>query len=181
MRFIPTRFKDAWIIEPLVHRDERGFFMESYSARVFSDYGITATFVQDNHALSTALGVLRGLHYQAPPNHQSKLIRVLRGAIADVIVDIRTGSPTYGQWERIELSDEKFRMLFVPTGFAHGYCTLVENTEIHYKVDSFYAPASEGGLRWDDPDLGIDWPNSTPTLSAKDKLLPLLRELKSPF
>jgi dTDP-4-dehydrorhamnose 3,5-epimerase len=181
MRFFPTRFTDAWIIEPQVHRDERGFFLESYSARVFADHGIGATFVQDNHALSTARGVLRGLHFQAPPHGQSKLIRVLHGAITDVIVDLRTKSPTYGAWEQIVLSDENFRMLYIPAGFAHGYCTLVENTEIHYKVDAFYAPASEGGIRWNDPELGIDWPTAAPLISAKDGLLQLLRDLKSPF
>jgi dTDP-4-dehydrorhamnose 3,5-epimerase len=181
MNFIPTRFSDCWLIEPRVHRDGRGFFMETYSTATFAGHGVSTVFVQDNHARSATAGVLRGLHFQAPPHAQAKLLRVTAGAILDVVVDVRRSSPTFGVWEKFELSAENFRMLFVPAGFAHGYCTLCDDTEILYKVDALYAPHSEGGICWNCPDLNIPWPVTAPVLSAKDQKLPRLRDLQSPF
>ena len=181
MNFIPSDLPGVILIEPVVHRDQRGFFVESYSAGAFAKGGIATTFVQDNHSLSTAKGVLRGMHFQLPPHAQSKVIRATRGAIYDVVVDVRRASPTFGRWQGFELSADNFRMLFVPAGFAHGFCTLAENTEVQYKVDRLYAPEVDGGIRWNDPDIAIAWPVSKPLLSAKDSALPFLKEFDSPF
>ena len=181
MEFIKTKFDGAWKVQPAVHGDERGFFLESYSSKDFQTAGITASFVQDNHSLSVAPGVLRGLHLQRPPFAQSKIIRVIRGAIFDVIVDLRAHSPTFGQWEGFEMTETNFSMLFVPHGFAHGFCTLAPRTEVLYKVDTPYAPQYEGGIRWNDPDIGIQWPNDAPVLSEKDKNLPFFKDFISPF
>ncbi len=181
MRFIETELNGAYIIEPVVHKDHRGFFLESYSRKVFEDAGIRADFLQDNHSLSKQKGVIRGLHFQNPPHAQSKLIRVVKGSIYDVIVDLRKKSPTYGKWFPVEISADNFKMLFVPTGFAHGFCTLEENTEVIYKVDAFYAPDSDAGIRWNDPDLKISWPVTDPVISEKDKSLPFLRDIENQF
>jgi dTDP-4-dehydrorhamnose 3,5-epimerase len=181
MEFVETRFKDAWLIKPTVHRDGRGFFMESYSRELLRLHGIDAEFVQDNHSRSAARGVLRGLHFQVPPHAQAKLVRIVQGAAYDVIVDLRTVSPTFGAWQAFELSAENFEMLYVPGGFAHGFCTLAPATEMIYKVDDYYAPSCDAGIRWDDPDLAIPWPVGSPVLSEKDTKLPLLRDFKSPF
>jgi dTDP-4-dehydrorhamnose 3,5-epimerase len=181
VNFIPSDLQGVLLIEPDVHRDPRGFFVESYSVASFAMGGIGTTFVQDNHSLSVAKGVLRGMHFQLPPHAQSKLLRATRGAIYDVVVDLRTASPTFGQWRGFELSADNFRMLFVPAGFAHGFCTLAENTEVQYKVDRLYAPACDAGIRWNDPDIAIDWPVVDPVLSARDSAWPLLREFCSPF
>jgi dTDP-4-dehydrorhamnose 3,5-epimerase len=181
MHFIPTDFEGVWLIEPAVHRDARGFFLESYSVKEFNDHGVEVTFVQDNHSLSATPGVIRGLHFQEPPCSQAKLIRVLHGAILDVVVDIRKDSPTFGRCGQYELSADNFRMLYVPHGFAHGFCTLQANTEMLYKVDSLYAPTHDRGIRWNDPDLAIQWPIGEPVLSAKDQQLPFLRDIESPF
>jgi dTDP-4-dehydrorhamnose 3,5-epimerase len=151
--------------------------MESYNRRAFREVGITLEFVQDNHSLSEAAGIIRGLHYQSEPMAQNKLVRVLTGAIYDVAVDIRPDSPTFGHWVGVVLSEENKRQLFVPKGFAHGFCTLVPNTQVLYKVDQYYSPEHDRGILWNDPDLGIDWPVRNPKLSEKDKNLPLLREL----
>ena len=137
--------------------------------------------MQDNHSLSVKKGVLRGLHFQLPPNEQAKLVRVTRGKVFDVIVDIRKNSPTYGKWEGFELSAENFQMLFVPRGFAHAFLTLEDNTEFMYKVDNFYAPESDSGLIWNDPDLNIDWPIKNPILSEKDAKLQKFKDFNSPF
>jgi dTDP-4-dehydrorhamnose 3,5-epimerase len=181
VRFIETELNGAYIIEPVVHKDHRGFFLESYSRKVFEDAGIRADFLQDNHSLSKQKGVIRGLHFQNPPHAQSKLIRVVKGSIYDVIVDLRKKSPTYGKWFPVEISADNFKMLFVPTGFAHGFCTLEENTEVIYKVDAFYAPDSDAGIRWNDPDLKISWPVTDPVISEKDKSLPFLRDIENQF
>ena len=181
MKFIQTPFNDAYIIEPVVHGDQRGFFMESYSQKLFSDAGIPCNFIQDNHSKSSAAGVLRGLHYQIPPMTQTKLVRVTHGAVLDVIVDIRTKSPTFGQWFSVELSAQNFKMLLVPHGFAHGFCTLLPDTEFVYKVDSFYSPEHERGILWNDPQLSISWPTVEPVMSKRDTVMPLFRDVQSPF
>jgi len=181
MQFIATPLADAFVVEPVVFRDHRGFFMEPYSRRAFEAQGLHFDFVQDNHSLSVEKGVLRGLHFQRPPYSQTKLIRVITGSIYDVIVDLRHASPTYGQSFGVELSGDNLKMLLVPKGFAHGFCTLTENCHIMYKVDEFYAPEADGGVRWDDPELKIVWPVSAPILSAKDAALPLLRDLGQVF
>ena len=156
MPIIKTDFPDLLVFEPIVFEDSRGYFFESYNARIFSAEGIEIKFVQDNQARST-YGVIRGLHYQLAPNAQTKLIRTLSGSILDVVVDIRKGSPTYGKAYTIELSAENKRQLFVPKGFAHGYSVLSETAEVLYKCDEFYNKQSEGGLLYNDPGLGIDW------------------------
>ncbi|WP_274654028.1 dTDP-4-dehydrorhamnose 3,5-epimerase [Paenibacillus humicola] len=168
MHIVQTRLPGAKLIEPAVFGDHRGFFMESYNDAAFKAGGIDHLFVQDNHSLSVEAGVLRGLHYQLNPKAQTKLVRVTAGAIYDVIVDIRKGSPTYGQWQGFILSASNKRQLLVPQGFAHGFCTLVANTEVQYKVDALYSPEHDRGIAWDDPALGIDWPVSKPVLSDKD-------------
>ena len=176
MKRIETQFHDVYLFEPQVFEDSRGFFMESYNARRWKEFGIAADFIQDNHAYSKQAGVIRGLHYQLPPKAQTKLIRVTRGAIYDVIVDIRKSSPTFGQWFGAVLSEENKRQLLVPRGFAHGYCTLVDHTEVQYKVDEYYAPEHERGIQWDDPELKIDWPVSNPILSEKDRAFPPMNQ-----
>lgn len=181
MEFIETRFKDAWMIKPSAFSDERGFFLESYSKKTFAEHGIEAEFVQDNHSMSVSKGVLRGLHFQNPPHAQAKLVRATKGSVFDVIVDLRKDSETFGKWQGFELSDKNFLMLFVPRGFAHGFCTLEDNTEFQYKCDNLYEPSAEGGIIWNDPDLKIAWPVEDPILSEKDKLHPKLNELNSRF
>jgi dTDP-4-dehydrorhamnose 3,5-epimerase len=181
MKFIKTDLNGVILIKPKVFQDNRGFFLESFSTRAFEENGIHCTFVQDNHSKSIPSCVLRGLHFQKPPNAQSKLIRATNGAILDVVVDIRKSSSTYGQWKSFELTDTNFDILFVPAGFAHGFCTLKPDTEVQYKVDKFYAPESDSGIRWNDPSLSIPWPVTEPVLSAKDTLLPFFNDLQSPF
>lgn len=176
MKIIETKLSGVKLIEPVVYGDNRGFFMESYNERVAAENNITFNFIQDNHSLSVEAGVLRGLHYQLSPKAQTKLVRVTRGAIYDVVVDIRKGSPTYGQWQGFILSAENKRQLLVPQGFAHGFCTIVTNTEVQYKVDEFYSPEHDRGIAWNDPKLAIDWPTSTPILSKKDECHPNLDE-----
>jgi dTDP-4-dehydrorhamnose 3,5-epimerase len=170
------------LIKPKRHGDHRGFFAETYSRRQYGDLGIKIEFVQDNHSLSREVGTLRGLHFQAPPHAQAKLVRSGRGAIFDVAVDIRRGSPTYGQWEGYKLSAENGEQLYIPVGFAHGFVTLEPDSEIVYKCSDYYAPETEGAILWNDPDIGIDWPtDADPILSEKDAVAPLLSELESPF
>jgi dTDP-4-dehydrorhamnose 3,5-epimerase len=165
------------------HEDARGWFTESYSARALAQHGITCNFVQDNQSMSRRKGTIRGLHYQAPPMAQAKLVRVVRGSILDVAVDIRRGSPTYGKSVIAELSAENGLQLYVPTGFAHGFCTLEDDTEVAYKVSEFYSPQHDGGLRWDDPDIAIAWPvdASDVVVSDKDAAQPLLSDYRSDF
>lgn len=176
-RKIETKLKGVYLLEPTVFEDHRGFFMESYNKKDFEEIGLYFDFVQDNHSLSIKAGVLRGLHFQLNPKAQTKVVRVLQGAIYDVVVDIRKGSPTFGKWQGFILTSENKRQIVVPKGFAHGILTLVPNTEIMYKVDEYYSPEHDRSLRWDDPELGIDWPVSKPILSEKDANAPTLREL----
>ena len=161
---------DVKVISPKIFRDERGFFSETHNSRDLKAAGIDARFVQDNHSLSHARGVVRGLHFQVPPHAQGKLVRVTRGAILDVAVDIRRGSPSYGQHVSAVLSAENWAQLWVPVGFAHGYCTLEADTEVLYKVTDYYAPECDRGIKWNDPALGIEWPIAAreAILSAKD-------------
>jgi dTDP-4-dehydrorhamnose 3,5-epimerase len=165
-------------ITPQRFGDDRGFFSETYSAPDLAAAGIDLVFVQDNHSLSRAAGVLRGLHYQLPPFAQDKLVRVVRGAIFDVAVDIRKNSPTFGRWLGLEVSAEKWNQILVPRGFAHGFVTLVPNTEVVYKVTERYAPEYDRSIRFDDPAIGIDWPVPAAgiTLSDKDRGAPLLAD-----
>lgn len=181
MKLIKTIFKDAYLIEPQVFGDHRGFFMESYNEKLFSENGIDIKFIQDNHSLSQQAGTLRGLHYQLDPMAQTKLVRVTRGAIYDVIVDIRKESPTFGKWQGFILTLENKRQLLVPKGFAHGFCTLVENTEVQYKVDEYYSKEHDRGVMWNDPELAIDWPVTNPVLSEKDTTHPPLSRADNNF
>ncbi|WP_226584379.1 dTDP-4-dehydrorhamnose 3,5-epimerase [Acuticoccus sediminis] len=174
----PLRISDVILLQPKRFEDDRGWFQETWNARTLEKNGITLDFVQDNQSLSRKAGTVRGLHLQVAPYAQAKLVRVVVGAIIDVAVDIREGSPTYGQWVSAELSAENGAQLLVPRGFAHGFRTLVPDTEVCYKVDGFYDRASERGIRYDDPELGIDWgPEAEILLSEKDKVLPLLKDL----
>jgi len=177
-RKIETPLKGVYILEPTVFEDHRGFFMESYNRKDFEELGLYFNFVQDNHSLSVHAGVLRGLHFQLNPKAQTKVVRCLKGAIYDVVVDLRKGSPTYLKWIGVILSEYNKRQIVVPKGFAHGVLTLVPNTEIFYKVDEYYSPEHDMSIRWDDPDIGIDWPVNDPILSEKDKNAPYLREVE---
>lgn len=182
---MPFRFTQLVIpglirVEPQRFEDERGFFMEAYKRSDFSANGIPGPFVQDNYSHSVR-GVLRGLHYQKRPKAQGKLVMVIRGKVFDVAVDIRRGSRTYGEWVGEELSSENRRMLYVPEGFAHGFCVLSEEADVVYKVTDEYAPALDRGILWNDPEIGIDWPTTEPSVSAKDARLPLLRDADHDF
>jgi len=181
LKLHPCRLPGIKLIEPDVFEDRRGFFMESYNEVKFAELGVHCRFVQDNHSLSVERGVLRGLHYQLKPRAQAKLVRVIRGAVYDVVVDIRRGSPTFGQWEGFVLSAENKLQLFVPRGFAHGFCTLEPNTEVLYKVDDLYARDLERGIAWNDPALGIPWPIENPILSDKDARHPPLADAEFNF
>jgi dTDP-4-dehydrorhamnose 3,5-epimerase len=174
---------DVKVITPSIVRDDRGFFSETYSCRALSEAGIDAEFVQDNHSLSRARGVLRGLHFQTEPSAQGKLVRVLRGSIFDVAVDIRRGSATFGRHVSCVLSAENWSQMWVPVGFAHGFCTLEPDTEVFYKVTAAYAPHCDKGIAFDDPDLAIAWPISASdaVLSDRDRRHPRLRDLPAEF
>tara|TARA_R110001599_G_scaffold135013_6_gene313280 strand:+ start:729 stop:1295 length:567 start_codon:yes stop_codon:yes gene_type:complete len=183
MQVEQTPLLGVFVITPARFGDHRGFFSESYSAKALADHGITTSFVQDNHSLSMTQGTVRGLHFQAPPHAQDKLVRCGRGALFDVAVDISKGSPTYGHWFGVELSFENGKQLLVPAGFAHGFMTRAPETEIIYKCSDYYAQATEGAVAWDDPDIGIDWglKGTSPVLSEKDANAPSLADLMSPF
>ncbi len=182
MEIIKTEIEGVVIIEPRIFKDARGYFFESFSERDFFSLVKEVHFVQDNESRSS-YGVLRGLHFQKPPFSQSKLVRVIRGAVLDVAVDIRKGSPTYGKHVAVELTEDNHRQFFIPRGFAHGFSVLTDEVIFQYKCDSFYAPQSEGAIAWDDPDLGIDWriPADKVLLSEKDRRHPRLKDLDSPF
>ncbi|WP_230533386.1 dTDP-4-dehydrorhamnose 3,5-epimerase [Microvirga roseola] len=179
----PTDIPDVVVLTPRRFGDHRGWFSETYSTRAFAPVLGDIVFVQDNQAFSSARGTLRGLHFQRPPAAQAKLIRVIRGSIFDVAVDLREGSPTYGRWVGETLTAGGGEQIFVPRGFAHGYCTLEPDTEVAYKVDEFYAPDCDAGLAWDDPTIGIAWPLPTSEiiLSDKDRQLPAFSGFTSPF
>ena len=176
MKIIPTDIPGVIVVEPQVFKDGRGWFMETYSRLKVTELGIDIEFVQDNHSLSVPKGTLRGLHFQNNPKAQTKLVRCTRGVILDVAVDIRRGSPTYKKWVGIELSAENKKQLFIPKGFAHGFVTLVDNCEVQYKVDEYYAPDCDRGIRFDDPEIGVEWGVIDPVLSAKDTKSPLLKD-----
>lgn len=178
MNIIRTTIPDVIVIEPRVFNDARGYFFESFSHRVFEEKVGPVNFVQDNESASV-YGVVRGLHFQKPPHAQAKLVRVIKGRVLDVAVDIRPGSPTFGQHVAVELSAENKRQMFIPKGFAHGFSVLSEEVIFQYKCDDYYAPETEGAIAWDDPDLGIDWgvPAADVILSEKDRRHPRLSEL----
>ena len=176
MKVINTTLSEVIIVEPRVFRDYRGWFVEAYSKKEWKEAGIVAHFVQDNHSFSLQKGTLRGLHFQNDPHAQTKLVRCTRGAILDIVVDIRKGSPTYKQWIAVELSEANYRQLYVPKGFAHGFVALSDNVEVQYKVDDYYVPSLDRSIRFDDPDLAIDWGISAPILSEKDLNAPYLKD-----
>jgi dTDP-4-dehydrorhamnose 3,5-epimerase len=172
---LPTALEGVVLVEPEVFGDERGFLLETFSVPRWRELGIDVDFVQDNHSRSGA-GILRGLHFQTSPG-QAKLVRCLRGRIWDVAVDLRRDSPTYRRWEGHELGDGDHRQLFVPVGFAHGFCVLSEVADVAYKLSSLYDPATEAGVAWDDPELGVEWPIADPRLSERDRTAPRLAEI----
>lgn len=176
MNVIETGLKDAYILEPRVFGDNRGWFMESWSEKTMKEAGLSYNFVQDNHSFSAQKGTLRGLHFQKGDAAQAKLVRCVRGAIADIIVDMRKSSPTYKQWVRVELSEENKRQLLVPRGFLHGFVTLTDNVEFLYKVDNLYNAEADRNIIWNDAEIGIDWGIEEPILSEKDKNAPRLSE-----
>ena len=180
MNITQSELPGLLIIDPKVFGDERGYFFESYNEVAFAAAGLVAGFVQDNESRS-ARGVLRGLHFQEPPHEQGKLVRVASGAVMDVTVDIRKDSPTYGNWAAYELSEQNKRMLWIPPGFAHGFVTLENDTIFIYKCTKVYNRESENAIRWNDPDLNIDWGIENPIISEKDSASPLFRDLNSPF
>ena len=175
--------EDVKLVTPQRFGDDRGFFSETYNQQRFFEAGITAEFLQDNHSLSAQKGTIRGLHYQSPPFAQAKLVRVLRGSILDVAVDVRSGSPTYGQWVSAELSAENGVQIFVPRGFLHGFATLEPDTEIAYKVDNYYSKECDGAVLWNDASLNIDWGIAAgeAVLSEKDAAAPAFADFKTPF
>lgn len=178
-KFSPLDIPDVILVRSRCFQDKRGYFSESYRHDAFADAGIDQPFVQFNRARSVS-GVLRGLHFQAPPHSQGKLVEVTRGAIWDVAVDLRSNEPTFGQWVGMELTSAG-ELLWIPAGFAHGYVALTEEADVSYAVTSYYAPESEGGILWSDPSLAIDWPTDSPIVSEKDLGLPLLKDVDSPF
>jgi dTDP-4-dehydrorhamnose 3,5-epimerase len=183
MEVIATEIPDVKIIRPKRFGDHRGFFSETYNKRALARAGVPLEFVQDNHSLSRAPGTVRGLHFQIPPHPQDKLTRVVRGAVLDVVVDLRSGSPTFGKHVNVVISAEDWSQIFVPAGFAHGFCTLEPDTEVIYKVTDYYAPRYERGVIWNDPDLAIPWPvaEAEATLSDRDRALPRFSELQDTF
>ena len=182
MNIIQTEIPGLVIIEPRIFGDSRGYFFESFSEKNFKEQVADVDFVQDNESKS-CYGVVRGLHFQKPPHAQAKLVRVVKGRVLDVAVDLRKGSPTYGKHVAVELTEENHRQFFIPRGFAHGFAVLSEEAVFQYKCDNYYAPQSEGAVAWDDPDLAIDWgvPAESVILSEKDSRHPALKDLDSPF
>lgn len=183
MRAVELDIAGVWLITPMRHEDQRGSFTETYSRQAFAELGIDCAFVQDNQSLSRLPGTLRGLHFQRPPRAQGKLVRVLRGGILDVCVDLRRSSPSFGRHVTAELSAAEGNQIFVPAGFAHGFCTLEPDTEVSYKVDDFYAPDHEDGILWNDAALAIDWPVTAAdiAISPKDAALPPFDPSRSVF
>lgn len=181
MNIRPLKLEGTYEIQLKPLRDDRGYFMRAYDEAIFREQRLTTAWVQENQASSIRRGVVRGLHFQKPPHAETKLVRAVVGAVLDVFVDLRKGSPTYGQWDSVELTASNMNYVYVPKGFAHGYCTLTDESVVFYKVDSRYAQEAEGGIRWNDPDLAITWPAENPLLSPKDMKLPLLRDFVTPF
>ena len=181
MTFTKTALDGVYIVEPKVFGDHRGFFMESWSQREFDAAGLHYDFVQDNHSSSTVKGTLRGIHFQRGDKAQAKLVRCARGAVLDVAVDLRPASPTYKKWAAVELSEENKKQFLIPRGFGHAFLTLTDNVEFLYKADNYYAPEAEAGIRWNDPEIGIDWPVITPVLSRKDADAPFLKDVDTGY
>lgn len=181
MDLLKTKLEGVYILIPKVFGDHRGFFMESWSRRTMEEAELYYDFVQDNHSLSTVKGTLRGLHFQKGNKSQAKLVRCVRGAVLDVAVDLRHDSPTYKQWVGVELSEENKKQLLIPRGFGHGFVTLTDHVEFLYKADNYYAPEADGGVRWNDPDIGVDWGISEPILSEKDTKNPFLKDIAPVF
>ncbi len=181
MKFTETELSGVYIVEPQVLGDHRGFFMESWSKRDFEKAGLYYDFVQDNHSSSTLKGTLRGIHFQRGEKAQAKLVRCTRGAVLDVAVDLRPSSPNYKKWVAVELSAENKKQLLIPRGFGHGFVTLTDDVEFLYKADNYYAPEADGGIRWNDPELGVDWGIEDPILSEKDSKSPFLRDAVTGF
>ena len=180
MEIIKTSIEGLLIIKPDVFKDERGYFFESYNKGRFAKEGLMMNFVQDNESKSSK-GVLRGLHFQKPPFAQGKLVRVIKGSVMDVAVDLRKDSPTYGKWESVVLTEENKLQFWIPEGFAHGFVTLEDNTIFNYKCTNVYNKESEGSILWNDPDINIEWNIENPILSEKDKLSPLFKDFETPF
>jgi dTDP-4-dehydrorhamnose 3,5-epimerase len=180
LKILRTPIEGLLLIEPKVFGDSRGYFFEGYRKSALAELGFHSDFIQENESKSAA-NVVRGLHLQSPPFAQSKLIRVVAGAIFDVALDVRTSSPTYGKWYGMELSEENKLSMLVPEGFAHGFCSLSENTVVQYRCSAYYAPESELGVQWNDPTLGIRWPVQNPLVSERDKKWPSLADFRSPF
>lgn len=181
MDLLKTKLEGVYILIPEVFGDHRGFFMESWSRRTMEKAGLFYDFVQDNHSLSTVKGTLRGIHFQKGDKAQAKLVRCVRGAVLDVAVDLRHDSPTYKQWIGVELSEENKKQLLIPRGFGHGFVTLTDHVEFLYKADNYYAPEADGGIRWNDPDIGVDWGIDQPVLSEKDTKNPFLKAIEPVF
>ncbi len=181
MQIKPLRLPGTFEIIPTLRQDERGYFTRTFDISIWREHRLAENWVQENESLSIQKGTLRGLHFQKPPHAETKCVRVVTGAILDVFVDIRCGSPTYGQWDSLELSSENHKMAYIPRGFAHGFCSLTDKATLLYKVDNFYCPEAEGGLRWDDPTLNISWPVGRHILSAKDNDLGSWENFESPF
>jgi dTDP-4-dehydrorhamnose 3,5-epimerase len=177
----PLKLCGSYVITLAPIGDARGYFVRTYDENIFRAQGLQTQWVQENQSLTLAKYTIRGLHFQAPPHSETKFIRVLEGAVLDVFIDLREDSPTYGQWDSVELSVENQRAAYVPKGFAHAFCTLTERALVAYKVDSAYAPDSEGSVRWNDPTVNISWPTDSPNLSDKDAKAGLFSELNSPF
>ena len=176
MKITKTKLDGVVIIEPDVFGDNRGFFMESWSQKKMEEVGLFYNFVQDNHSRSSVKGTLRGIHFQKGDKAQAKLVRCVRGAVLDVAVDLRHDSYTYKQWVAVELSEANFKQLLIPRGFGHGFVTLTDDVEFLYKADNYYAPEADGGIRWNDPEIGVDWGIDNPILSEKDMRNPLLKD-----
>lgn len=181
MKITKTKLDGVVIVEPRVFGDHRGFFMESWSQKKFEEAGLYYNFVQDNHSSSTVKGTLRGIHFQRGDKAQAKLVRCAKGAVLDVAVDLRPDSPTYKQWVAVELSAENKKQLMIPRGFGHAFVTLTDDVEFLYKADNFYAPEADGGIRWNDPELCIDWGTDSPILSDKDANAPFLKDAVTDF
>jgi dTDP-4-dehydrorhamnose reductase/dTDP-4-dehydrorhamnose 3,5-epimerase len=181
LNIIKTEIEGVVIVDLKVFGDNRGWFAETYSKEKFHQLGVDVEFIQDNHSFSAQKGVLRGLHFQQPPMAQTKLVRCTRGEILDVAVDIRKGSPTYKKWVAVKLTEENKRQLLVPKGFAHGFVTLTDNVEVHYKVDQYYSPENDRGIRYDDPEINVDWGVEDPILSEKDLKAPLFKDCDIDF
>lgn len=181
MKITKTKLDGVVIIEPDVFGDNRGFFMESWNKKKMEENGLYYDFVQDNHSKSTVKGTLRGIHFQKGDKAQAKLVRCIKGAVLDIAVDLRKNSPTFKQWVGVELSAENKKQLLIPRGFGHGFVTLTDDVEFLYKADNYYAPEADAGIRWNDPDIGVEWGLETPILSEKDRKNPFLKDCKELF